>query len=223
MYYIITHKRVKDQHGKYYAETLATDRSISYFKYSETKNVLSRCPKCGFTVSILDNIGAHAVQFDNENIPDFILNDTNIRYRFIVSEKALNLLESFPGIKSYVKVDVVLVRGKIRNDINLFLVEVEYSTAILSRKKSGLGMPVGPTDHKKCPVCNPDRKLYMTFHGITLENKEDDLDVFTIYDHPSFLFVSDQVLDRFRTLGLTNLVERSVPAHLYCHEILQFD
>lgn len=223
MYYVVTQKRVKDRNGKYFAETKATNKSNSYFKLSEKKSILERCPKCGFTVFINDNVGMHAVQFDNDNIADFIINDTDIRYWFIVSEKAFEILRSFKGIKSFVQVDVVLVNGKIIDGVDLLLVEVEYSKATLSRINSGLGTPTIRKDRKKCSVCNPDGFSYLTFHGITLDNKEDDFDIFTLYDDPSFLFISDQIVDTFNTLGLTNLVERSVPANDYHNEFRQFE
>ena len=222
MYYVVTNKRVKDNRGKYYAEISESDESFSYLKLSENKNLLFECPRCGFSFHIKDNIGLYTVEFDSENIADFTIGCTNIRYQFVVNEKTLHIFKSFKGIKSFKKADVVMVRGRIIDGKNLYLLEIERSTAILSREKSKLSNPIN-TYRKDCRVCNPDGKQYMTFNGLSLEGKVDDFDFFTLYENSSLLFISQKVLEKSKNLEISNLIDRCVPSTEFDYDMLKID
>ncbi|MGD9910669.1 MAG: hypothetical protein AB7U79_08740 [Candidatus Izemoplasmatales bacterium] len=221
MYNILTFARLKDSRGKYFAEIQVTDKVMSYHKIIDSKSIDFQCPHCHFTTYVRDSVGLQVMQFDNLNIGDFTINDSDIKYVLIVSERALEIMKQFKGLKSFVKLDIAFYRGKEIEGANLYLIEPEYSTAILSRKKSGLKPPRTKKTRKKCPVCNPDGYSYMSFDRIFLENKNDDLDFFITYDSPSFVFFSDELLKSLKENGMTNIVERCIPSEKYISYIME--
>lgn len=221
MYNILTFARLKDSHGKYFAEIQVTDKVMSYRKSVDTKSINYESPHCHFTKYVKDSVGLHVMQFDNINIGDFTIYDYDSKYRLIVSERALEIMKQYKGLKSYVKLDIAFYRGKEIEGANLYLIEPEYSTVILSRKKSGLKPPRTKKTRKKCPVCNPDGYSYMSVDRIYLDNKNDDFDFFITYDSPRFIFFSDELLKCLAENEMTNIVERCIPSEKYISYIME--